>query len=192
MRMIGATFLQLREKVNRDKLFAVPLCFGALLCGGCFGPKRPTFRYSGAALSRPLVPAANQAAFSEEAPDISIEVIFPARVAGIRGPARPRIAAPPLAAAPSESAAEPTLVPELSAGELNIAKTDTQRSLDLAEQNLASTNGKQLTPAQRDVISKIHGFIDGTHEAMRIQDWQRAKNFAKKAEVLSQELAPRP
>jgi hypothetical protein len=42
------------------------------------------------------------------------------------------------------------------------------------------------------VISKIHVFIDGTHEAMRIEDWQRARNFAKKAEVLSQELTTRP
>ena len=190
--MIGAKFSRVRERTNCNKLVAVPLCLGALLCGGCFGPKRPTFRYSGAALSRPIVPAANQAAFYEDAPDILVEVAFPARLAGIRGPARPKTAAPAVIAAPSGVAAEPSLVPELSAGELSIAKADAQRSLDIAEQNLASAQGKQLSAGQRDVISKIRGFIDGTHEAMRIQDWQRAKNFAKKAEVLSQELAPHP
>jgi hypothetical protein len=178
---------------NSNKLAAAPLCFCAFLCAGCFGAKRPAFHYPPAAMSRPILPAANPAAGYEEVPNISLETaVLPPRFVGIRGPARPRSAAPAVTATAPETPAEPTLVPELSAGELSSAKTDTQHSLDIAEQNLTFVQGKQLTAAQRDVISKIHVFIDGTHDAMRIQDWQRAKNFAKKAEVLSQELTNHP
>jgi hypothetical protein len=185
-------FSGFRVFANSNKLVLAPVCSLAFLCAGCFGAKRPTFHYNAAAMSRPVLPAVNPASAEIEVPDISVEVVMPPRFAGIRGPARPRSAPPAAPTVAAGASAEPTLVPGLSASELSSAKADTQRSLDIAEQNLASTQGKQLTAAQRDVISKIHVFIEGTHEAMRIEDWQRAKNFAKKAEVLSQELTTRP
>jgi hypothetical protein len=185
-------FSGFRVFANSNKLVLALVCFLAFLCAGCFGAKRPTFHYNAAAMSRPVLPAVNPASAEVEVPNISVEVVMPPRFAGIRGPVRPRSAVPAAPAVAAGAPAEPTLVPGMSASELSSAKADTQHSLDIAEQNLASTQGKQLTAAQRDVISKIHVFIDGTHEAMRIEDWQRARNFAKKAEVLSQELTTRP
>jgi hypothetical protein len=180
------------ERAQRNKLVAAPLCFCAFLCAGCFTAKRPAFHYTAAGMSRPVLPAGDPAAASEEIPNISMEMVLPPRFVAVRGPVRPRSAIPAATAVTPEMPAEPTLVPELSAAELRSAKLDTQNSLDMAEQNLAAAQGRQLTAAQRDVISKIHTFIVGTHDAMHIQDWQRAKNFAKKAEVLSQELTRQP
>lgn len=70
----------------------------------------------------------------------------------------------------------------------NAAKAETQHSLEIAEWNLAQTQGKKLNTAQEDVASKIRGFMETSRDAMKDSDWQRAKNLAKKAEVLSHEL----
>jgi hypothetical protein len=42
---------------------------------------------------------------------------------------------------------------------------------------------------QEDLASKVRGFGDNAREAMRSGDWARAKSLAKKAEVLSEQLA---
>jgi len=39
------------------------------------------------------------------------------------------------------------------------------------------------------LISKITGFIKDAREAANIADWNRARSMAKKAQVLSEELA---
>jgi hypothetical protein len=46
-----------------------------------------------------------------------------------------------------------------------------------------------LSAAQRDLVSKIRGFIKDAREAAQITDWSRARSLAKKAQVLSEELA---
>jgi hypothetical protein len=88
-----------------------------------------------------------------------------------------------------EKATEPILAPELSEDQLATAKIETQRSLIVAERNLARTQGKQLQAAQTDLVSKIRGFMEASREAMKNGDWPRAGSLAKKAEVLSQEFA---
>ena len=72
------------------------------------------------------------------------------------------------------------------------AKLETQQSLIVAERNLNLVQGRPLNAAQQDLISKIRGFIDSAREAMKENDWQRARSQAKKAEVLSKEFAPNP
>jgi len=39
------------------------------------------------------------------------------------------------------------------------------------------------------LASKVRGFMEAAREAMKDSDWERAKTMAKKAEVLSRELA---
>jgi hypothetical protein len=72
---------------------------------------------------------------------------------------------------------------------LSIAKGDTQRSFDTVDRNLALTQGKHLNSSQSDLVSQIRGFEQSARDAGREGDWERARNLAKKAEVLSQELA---
>jgi len=49
--------------------------------------------------------------------------------------------------------------------------------------------GKTLSAAQTDLVSKIRGFINDARAAAQITDWSRARSLAKKAQVLSEELA---
>ena len=69
------------------------------------------------------------------------------------------------------------------------AQQRTTQSLSIAEKNLESARGKTLNAAQSDLVSKIRGFIKDTREAVQIADWSRARSLAKKAQVLSEELA---
>ena len=55
--------------------------------------------------------------------------------------------------------------------------------------NLGAARGKTLSAVQRDLVSKIQGFIKDAREAAQITDWSRARSLAKKAQVLSEELA---
>jgi len=75
---------------------------------------------------------------------------------------------------------------------MSAAKAATQQSLEVAEKNLGLVQGRPLNVAQQDLISKIRGFVDSAREAMKENDWQRARSQAKKAEVLSKEFAPNP
>lgn len=58
-----------------------------------------------------------------------------------------------------------------------------------AEKNLQAANGKSLNAAQKDLVEKIRGFLEQSHEAIVADDWVRAENLAEKARVLSLELA---
>ena len=107
----------------------------------------------------------------------------------MRAAARPRVAAAPPAEPPQvEKAAGPIILPDLTADKLNAAKAETQQSLDAAESKLGQTQGKQLNATQEDVASKVRGFMESAREAMKNGDWERAKNQAKKAEVLAMQL----
>jgi len=48
--------------------------------------------------------------------------------------------------------------------------------------------GKKLNATQLDMASKINGFLKDAREAAQSGDWGRARNLAKKAEVLSNDL----
>ena len=58
-----------------------------------------------------------------------------------------------------------------------------------AQKNLAIAKSHKLTAAQTDLASKVSSFLDETKQAARENDWTRARNLAKKAQVLSEDLA---
>lgn len=145
-------------------------------------------------LTHPVVPAPENIALADE-PEILVEQPerVPQLVVPRAAPPRPRVAATPAREpAAVEDASEPIIAPELSDEQLSAAKAATQQSLSVAGHNLSLTQGKTLNAAQQDLVSKILGFVDSAREAMKGNDWQRARIQAKKAEVLSQEFAPQP
>jgi len=114
------------------------------------------------------------------------------RVMTVRtGPPRPRGSAPPAATTGNgaEKSEAPTIVPQLTPQEFVAAQQQTNESLSIAEKNLGAARGKTLSGAQIDLVSKIRGFIKDAREAAQITDWSRARSLAKKAQVLSEELA---
>ena len=177
--------------MRTSRILLLPMCLSVMFCGGCLVKKRPAAHFENTVLAHPVIPPAAENVLGE-APDLGIGLTpMPARLGPPRNPpARPKVAASPAtepvtAGKPSE----PAIAPELSTGELAAAKADALASLDAAERNLAATRGKALNAAQADLASKIRGFMDAAREAMRNNDWQRATNMAKKAEVLARELA---
>lgn len=178
--------------MRRPRILLLPMCLSVLLCSGCLVKKRPAAHFENLVLAHPVIPSPAAEGALSTAPDLGIEPApMPVRLVVPRNsPARPKVAASPATEpAAAGKPSEPTIVPELSTGELEAAKADAQVSLDAAERNLAATRGKALNEAQADLASKIRGFMDAAREAMRNGDWQRATNLAKKAEVLSRELA---
>ncbi|MGA3176834.1 MAG: hypothetical protein ABSE19_05760 [Candidatus Acidiferrum sp.] len=178
--------------MRRPRILLLPVCLSVMVCSGCLVKKRPAAHFVTIVLAHPVIPSPTAEAALSETPDLGIEPApIPTRLGTPRNPpARPKMAASP---APEPTAAgkpsEPTIVPELSTGELAAAKVDAQASLEVAERNLAAARGQALNAAQADLASKIRGFMDAAREAIRNSDWQRATNMAKKAEVLSRELA---
>ena len=131
-----------------------------------------------------------------DAPQISLDLApLVAMMVPIRSaPPRPHVAPAPAPAASStpttdaEKPEAPTIAAQLSKEESAAAQQETNQSLDIAEKNLASTDNKRLNAEQKDLVSKIKGFLKDAREAAQAGDWARARNLAKKAQVLSEEL----
>jgi len=122
----------------------------------------------------------------EPAPEVPSPV--PPPVPGKR-PAAPRRPAPAETADPSPAKpAPPQISPQLSARDLAATKKNTTDNIMTAERNLQSASGKQLSAAQKDLVEKIRGFLNQSHEAIKSDDWVRAQSLAEKARVLSAEL----
>jgi len=168
-------------------------CACALVCGGCVTKKRPAFPGSRLAMNRPIVPLPLEISLSDP-PVIPYEAVpVPRLVAPRSAPPKPRVAAAPAPGSVTVARPpEPIIAPELTEEQLSAAKVATQQSLEVAERNLSLVQGRPLNVAQQDLISKIRGFVDSAREAMKENDWQRARSQAKKAEVLSREFAPNP
>jgi hypothetical protein len=179
----------LERATAREKLTLLAVCFGVACIGGCVTRKPPTTHYAPLAFAHPIVPPATPV-ITAEAPDIALEFDPPPKLVTPRSsPPRPRVAqAVPAEPTVVEKPADPVIVPDLSTEQKNTAKSETEHSLEIAEWNLAQTRGKKLSSTQEDVASKIRGFMDTAKDAMKESDWERAKNLAKKAEVLSHEL----
>jgi hypothetical protein len=126
-------------------------------------------------------------------PELQIDLPpFPGHLIPVRtAPPRPRVNAPPSAAigTEAEKLETPLIAPQLTPQESALAQQQTNQSLSVAERNLESARGKTLDAAQSDLISKIRGFIKDARAAARIADWSSARSLAKKAQVLSEELA---
>jgi hypothetical protein len=127
----------------------------------------------------------------DPAPELRLVIPAPpSAIAAAHGnPPRPRVAGN----TPSDTNGlgkpeAPVIVPELTAEETAAAQEQTGQSLGVAERNLAATRGRSLNPTQTDLASKVRSFIAEAHEAARVSDWIRARDLAKKAQVLSKEL----
>lgn len=183
-----------REMVlQKDKTKAglAVLCVAAAWTSGCLVRRPPRSSISQmVSLRAPVMPARTGAEL-DAPPEIAMDTVEAPEIAIVRNaPARPRVATP-LASEPNkpEKGPEPQIAPEVSSAEMNAARADTQRNLDATEKNLSAALGRTLNASQQDLISKVRGFAENAREAMRNGDWVRAKNFSKKAEVLSEELA---
>ena len=126
-------------------------------------------------------------------PELQLELPpFPGQLAPVRtAPPRPRVSTPPSAATgnDAEKLEAPTIALQVTPQESAVAQQQTKQSLGIAEKNLESARGKNLNAAQSDLASKIRGFIKDAREAAQIADWIRARSLAKKAQLLSEELA---
>lgn len=179
--------------------YVAQACLGcvaiAATMSGCAQRKVHAFSWATAAIVRPNppVPRAGTASAADLAPDIRIDPPSNnGKLLNIRPvPARPHTNSPsPTDSA--EAAKATALVPELSAQETATAKQQVADSFAIVERNLATTRGRKLTPAQSDIVSKITGFVGEAREASGQGDWARARNLAKKAQILSEDLVTSP
>jgi hypothetical protein len=189
------TSAQLQFALIRDnfRIFFGVICFVAILGSGCAARKKPSIPWSTAVLVRPILPQhPSQTADIEVAPpDLGREIPPPpvVQVGTHAAPSRPRSIAPPsTSSAPAGKPDTPQIVPDLSAQESTSLQRETNQSLAAAERNLAATAGKSLNTIQSDLASKVRSFIADAREAGRAGDWGRARDLAKKAQVLSEEL----
>jgi hypothetical protein len=187
---------------------AIVICFGgrapralllgsiAMLLGGCVAAKkRPAIPWQTAAIVRPIIPPLQSVGDStlpdvtsipERAP-VSPRITFPS---AHPPPPRSRAASQPVQTNENDKQPDgPLIVPQITAQESATAQQEINASLSAAERNLEAVRGKKLNAAQSDVSSKVKGFMNDAREAARSGDWTRARSLAKKAEVLSEELA---
>jgi hypothetical protein len=170
----------------------------AFLSSGCIGffHRRPKVSWATAVQVRP-VPQAHTVPPDDpefDAPVLNLDLapLFALMVPIHSAPPRPHVNPSPAPAnapvADAEKPEAPTIAAQLSKEESAAAQQETAQSLDIAEKNLASAQNKRLNPAQSDLVSKIKGFLKDAREAAQAGDWARARNLAKKAQVLSEEL----
>jgi hypothetical protein len=186
---------QLTVKQNSARILFGVLGSAAILVTGCAARKKTTIPWSTAVLVRPIVPQrpAPIGDVEDPVPDLRLELPPPPAPLATRippAPVRPRSVAPATnPSAPIGKPDTPQIVPELSSQESASLRRQTDQSLSSAERNLASTAGKSLNATQSDLASKVRSFISDAREAGRAGDWARARELAKKAQVLSEELA---
>ena len=172
------------------------LCCAAYVLGGCSMRRRPDIPWATAVQVKPVTlqqTAETNDVSEDPLPELRFEMpassgrLIPGRIA----PPRPRGSAPSTATTgnDAEKTEAPTIVPQLTPQEFVAAQQQANESLATAERNLGAARGKTLSAAQRDLVSKIQGFIKDAREAAQITDWSRARSLAKKAQVLSEELA---
>ena len=175
----------------RARTFFGLLGAAAILLSGCAEQKKAAIPWRTAVLVRPIVPQHTaETGVIEPIPDLGLQIPTPAPLATRNSPARPRTVAPPTNqnAAPGKPDTL-QIVPELSPQESTSLQRQTDQSFDIAERNLAAAAGKSLNAVQADLASKVRSFVADAHEAGKAGDWARARDLARKAQVLSEELA---
>jgi hypothetical protein len=191
------TPVQLQTAVMREGrlVFFGLLSSAAILASGCAAQRKPTIPWSTAVLVRPIAPQQPSAGGAVDVPTPDLEVEPPPAPEPLLTRTPPAIVRPHSAApsanpsAPAGKPETPKIVPELSTQASASLQRETDQSLAAAERNFAATAGKSLNAAQSDLASKVRSFISDAREAGRAGDWGRARDLAKKAQVLSEELA---
>jgi hypothetical protein len=175
----------------------VMVCAVAAVLSGCAANQKPrarAFPWAAAKNARPLAPEKTSADVSNEDlfADLGLAVPAPpSPIAGTpSGPQRPHVAVVSTGNASAPHAPEaPMIAPQLSPEQTAVAQQQTSASVSIAEKNVATSQGRSLNAMQSDLASKVRSFLAEAREAANVGDWTRASNAAKKAEVLSQELA---
>ncbi len=174
------------------------LGLAAVVLGGCAAEKKTkaqAFPWATVKSVRPVRPSIGTSppdtTVSDFLPEFELEAPPPpSPVAEIQSmPQRPRIAAAPPGPSNPARPEAPQIAPQLTAQETAAAQQQTNLSLSIAERNIAASRGKTLNPTQSDLASKVRSFVTEAREAAHSGDWTRASNAAKKAQVLSEELA---
>jgi hypothetical protein len=183
---------------NRSAVFIAALC-AAMASSGCAERQRPKLPWSTASVVRPHVPVpySGRAGIAdenagEEPVELQLDLSPPETLLPLTSqarPPRPRVAATQPVPAESSKPEKPFVVPQLSVEESSAAQQEATASLSEAEKSVAATRGKTLNAAQADMASKIAGFIADARTAAANGDWPSARNLARKAQLLSQELA---
>ena len=173
------------------------LCYAGIFSVGCsVVQKKPSLAWGRAIQTRPL--PVTERHTPTDPPDSIPELYLmispppsPIVVATQPSPVRSRVTATTSSGGGSGVGKPevPLIAPQLTTEEAAAAKQQTNQSLDIAEKNLASARGRNLGPAQTDLVSKVRGFVSDARDAARAGDWVRARDLAKKAQVLSEELA---
>jgi len=179
------------------KLVCAMLCAIAAIVSGCAATQKPrarAFPWATANNVRPLAPKIISSDVSNEDlfADLGLDVPAPPSVVGgaPSGPQRPRVAVVSSGGASSSRPPEvPMIAPQLSPEQTAAAQQQTSASVSVAEKNIAASQGRSLNAMQSDLASKVRSFLAEAREAAQVGDWTRASSAAKKAEVLSQELA---
>jgi hypothetical protein len=193
---IRASSLQEIPRISPKFVCAI-LCAIAVILSGCGATQRPrarAFPWANAKNVRPLAPQKLSSEVSNE--DLFAELGLnvpgpPSPVAGIpSAPQRPRVAIVAAGGGTGSRVPEvPMIAPQLSPEQTASAQQQTSASISVAEKNIAASQRRSLNPMQSDLASKVRSFLAEAREAAHVGDWTRASNAAKKAEVLSQELA---
>jgi hypothetical protein len=166
--------------------------------GGCAAQKKTkaqAFPWATVKSVRPVLPSiiapSPDTTVSDFLPEFELEAPPPpSPLAEIQSmPQRPRVAAAPPGPSNTARPEPPQIAPQLTAQEAAAAEQQTNVSLSIAERNIAASQGKSLNPTQSDLASKVRSFVTEAREAAHSGDWTRASNAAKKAQVLSEELA---
>jgi len=167
----------------------------ALIVGGCAERKRPTVHWQTASVVHPRVPQPRATTGDsaepelEEPAELQLELPAPAPLNASERPARPRVATPQPAAPEPSKPQIPFVAPQLSVAESSTAQAETNASLAAAEHGIEAARGKTLNAAQTDMASKISGFMADARAAAATGDWTSAQTLARKAQLLSEELA---
>jgi hypothetical protein len=193
--------VQLQESFRAPARLTTWISLGVLCCAGVFSEgcsvvrRKPSVAWGTAIQTRPVLIQGRQT--TVDPPDFipDLHLILPPPPSPIvtaaqPSPVRSRIAATASTGSNGVGKPEvPLIAPQLTVEEATAAKQQTNQSVDIAERNLAATRGKNLGPAQTDLASKVRNFISDARDAARTNDWVRARDLAKKAQVLSEELA---
>jgi hypothetical protein len=156
--------------------------------------KARTFPWGTAAVvrPRPLGAVAMPGDQSDEvSPDLQLDLAPPPSALAVvqSVPTRPRVPIAPSTQSAATKPEAPQIVPQLTTEETNAAQQQTNVSLSIAEHNIAMSQGKKLSATQLDLASKVRSFIAEARESAHSGDWTHAQSAAKKAQVLSEELA---
>jgi outer membrane biosynthesis protein TonB len=177
----------------RVKILVALLCLAAAGLAGC---RRNIVRAAPPSVTTPpdTEPFPQPTVVTQQPPPAPVEppnVESPAQpVPAVADQPRPKAPVEAETAAPKpEPEPEPIqIAPELSAKAQAAAVRATTNDIRVAERNLQTAYGRQLSASQNDLVGKIAGFLAQAHEAIRTGDWVRAQNLAQKAQVLSVEL----